>query len=139
MLLSRRVARTSSLRFVWFAFGHVHTATDNISPSKQYCGCAFENATQRGPFGDALAEVDGAVGALAREVDALDAAAATRDGEAARSTLVRSSSRLRACDGYATVSRRVIFRCSLIPVRAWTMVTWVRVVVTRETLLARLD
>lgn len=31
---------------------------------RQYASCAFHNATTRGPFGDALAEVDWIVGNL---------------------------------------------------------------------------
>ena len=44
--------------FAYIAFGHVHTATPNIGPLRQYAGCAFQGRTERGPFGDALAEVD---------------------------------------------------------------------------------
>ena len=57
--------------FVYFAFGHVHTATPNVNPAtnpyqgKQYAGCEFVGTTRRGLFGDALAEVDAAVGELA--------------------------------------------------------------------------
>ena len=53
---------SSSPFFVYFAFGHVHTATPNINPfsspyaGKQYAGCAFNGTSRRGLFGDALAE-----------------------------------------------------------------------------------
>ena len=56
--------------FVYFAFGHVHTATPNVNPhtnpynGKQYAGCDFLNTSRRGLFGDALQEVDGAVDQL---------------------------------------------------------------------------
>jgi len=56
--------------FVYFAFGHVHVATDNISPDRQYSGCAFAGQTPR-PFHDGLAEVDHAVGSLVSLVAAL--------------------------------------------------------------------
>ena len=55
----------SSPVFVWFAFGHVHTTgLDQM----QYSGCAYQGSTPRGRFGDALAEVDAAVGAIVAEV-----------------------------------------------------------------------
>ena len=71
-----RAAAAARPAFVWFAFGHVHTATPDI-PARQYAGCPFVNATARGPFGDALAEVDWAVGALMDAVAALGADANT--------------------------------------------------------------
>jgi arylsulfatase A len=43
--------------FLYMPFSHVHT-TDVNQPEQQYAGCAFKNATKRGSFGDALAEVD---------------------------------------------------------------------------------
>jgi len=42
--------------FLYVPFSHVHT-TDPRQPEEQYSGCAFKNATSRGKFGDALAEV----------------------------------------------------------------------------------
>ena len=51
-------AHSDSPFFAYIAFGHVHTATPNIGPLRQYAGCAFQGRTERGPFGDALAEVD---------------------------------------------------------------------------------
>ena len=56
--------------FVYFAFGHVHTATETIAPDRQYSGCAFVGRTPRA-FHDALAEVDHAIGTLLHEVEAL--------------------------------------------------------------------
>lgn len=56
--------------FVYFAFGHVHTATENISPDRQYSGCGFVRRTPR-PFHDALAEVDDAIGMLVGHVASL--------------------------------------------------------------------
>jgi arylsulfatase A-like enzyme len=56
--------------FVYFAFGHVHTATPNVDPAsnpyngKQYASCTFAGKSRRGLFGDALAEVDAAVETL---------------------------------------------------------------------------
>jgi len=47
--------------FLYMPFSHVHT-TSNSQPEKQYAGCAFENTTKRGKFGDALNEVDWIVG-----------------------------------------------------------------------------
>lgn len=44
-------------------FSHVHATAPN-QPGKQYSGCAHANATRRGGFGDALAEVDGTIAAL---------------------------------------------------------------------------
>ena len=55
---------------VYFAFGHVHTATPNVDPlsnpyaGKQYAACESYGTSRRGLFGDALAEVDQAVDAL---------------------------------------------------------------------------
>ena len=55
---------------VYMAFGHVHVATENISPDRQYSGCAFAGRTPRA-FHDGLAEVDAAVGDLVHEIGAL--------------------------------------------------------------------
>jgi len=49
--------------FLYVPFSHVHT-TDAAQPQKQYAGCAWRNSTSRGPFGDALAEVDHIVGSI---------------------------------------------------------------------------
>ena len=49
--------------FLYMPFSHVHTTADD-QPDKQYAGCASKNATSRGAFGDALAEVDGTVAAV---------------------------------------------------------------------------
>ena len=53
--------------FLYFPFSHVH-ATSGIQPQEQYAGCAFQNATERGLFGDALAEVDWMVGNVGTQV-----------------------------------------------------------------------
>lgn len=55
--------------FLYVPFSHVHT-THNSQPQRQYAGCDWQNATRRGPFGDALAELDHMVGAI---VDAIPA------------------------------------------------------------------
>ena len=47
--------------FLYMPFSHVHTTAGN-QPEKQFCGCDFKNASKRGAFGDALAEVDWIVG-----------------------------------------------------------------------------
>ena len=44
--------------FLYVPFSHVHTTLGG----GQYAGCAFQGSTARGPFGDALAEVDWMVG-----------------------------------------------------------------------------
>ena len=58
--------------FLYIPFSHVHTTAN--TPDLQYAGCGWQNATRRGPFGDALAELDGMVGAVvaALEEDILD-------------------------------------------------------------------
>lgn len=69
-------AHAASRWFTYFAFGHVHTATSDISPDRQYAGCAFAGTTAR-PFLDALAEVDHAAGSLLDEIYALGIASTT--------------------------------------------------------------
>jgi len=54
--------------FLYMPFSHVHT-TDGHQPEMQYAGCAFKNATTRGTFGDALAEVDAQVGNLLQALE----------------------------------------------------------------------
>eukprot|EP00939_MAST-03C_sp_MAST-3C-sp1_P003176 g3176.t1 len=49
--------------FLYVPFSHVHT-TDPAQPEMQYAGCSWRNTTSRGPFGDALAEVDAHVGRI---------------------------------------------------------------------------
>jgi arylsulfatase A-like enzyme len=46
---------------LYMPFSHVHTTAGN-QPSEQYAGCMFKGKSDRGPFGDALAEVDWIVG-----------------------------------------------------------------------------
>lgn len=56
--------------FMYIAFGHVHTATPNVNPPlRQYSGCAFQQSCPRGPFGDALAEVDWFAGQLVSHLE----------------------------------------------------------------------
>ena len=63
--------------FVYFAFGHVHTATPNVDPDsnpyggKQYARCSSYGISRRGLFGDALAEVDSAVDQLVVSISSL--------------------------------------------------------------------
>jgi len=47
--------------FLYMPFSHVHTTASNM-PEKQYAGCDFKNTSRRGPFGDALSEVDWIIG-----------------------------------------------------------------------------
>eukprot|EP01060_Flectonema_neradi_P024603 TRINITY_DN33525_c0_g1_i1.p1 TRINITY_DN33525_c0_g1~~TRINITY_DN33525_c0_g1_i1.p1 ORF type:complete len:558 (+),score=114.15 TRINITY_DN33525_c0_g1_i1:38-1675(+) len=42
---------------LYMPFSHVHTTASN-QPEMQYAGCNFKNVTERGMFGDALAESD---------------------------------------------------------------------------------
>lgn len=53
----------SSPFFLYLPFSHVHTTMPN-QPEEQFCSCEHKNATRRGAFGDALADVD----ALVRDV-----------------------------------------------------------------------
>lgn len=55
--------------FLYLPFSHVHTTANN-QPQKQYCDCEHKNATRRGAFGDALAEVDTLVGMVAERLKA---------------------------------------------------------------------
>lgn len=48
---------------LYMPFSHVHTTAAN-QPFKQYAGCQFQNSSQRGPFGDALAEADWITGQI---------------------------------------------------------------------------
>jgi len=45
--------------FLYVPFSHVHVTRN--TPDVQYAGCEFRNITKRGPFGDALAELDAMV------------------------------------------------------------------------------
>ncbi len=53
---------------LYMPFSHVHTTSGN-QPQKQYASCMFQNTSERGAFGDALAEVDWIVGNV---IDALE-------------------------------------------------------------------
>eukprot|EP00055_Hartaetosiga_balthica_P000690 m.137228 g.137228 ORF g.137228 m.137228 type:complete len:580 (+) comp11468_c0_seq1:204-1943(+) len=57
----RNHSASSSPFFLYMPFSHVHTTASN-QPALQYAGCTFQNTSSRGPFGDALAEVDWMVG-----------------------------------------------------------------------------
>ncbi len=60
--------------FAYVAHPHVHTATANIEelgPYKQYVGCKFKNATLRGGYGNALAEVDWMFGEMIHHIEDL--------------------------------------------------------------------
>ena len=53
--------------FLYFPFSHVHTTSgknekQEATPNMQYASCDFRNASKRGAFGDALAEIDWMVG-----------------------------------------------------------------------------
>jgi len=61
--------------FLYMPFSHVHVTADD-QPDKQFCGCDFKNKTDRGAFGNALAEVDWIVGEV---VAALKAAGAEKN------------------------------------------------------------
>jgi len=53
--------------FLYMPFSHVHTTAPN-QPERQYAGCAFQNKTRRGKFGDALAEADWIIGNLVKQI-----------------------------------------------------------------------
>ena len=59
--ISRHAKDETNPFFLYLPFSHVHT-TSATQPMKQYASCSFQNYTSRGPFGDALAEVDAIVG-----------------------------------------------------------------------------
>ena len=52
-----RNARSKTPFFLYWPFSHV-LATSSLQPQPQFAGCAFHNASRRGFFEDALAEVD---------------------------------------------------------------------------------
>ena len=54
--------------FLYMPFSHVHT-TAGDQPEMQYAGCMWKNATRRGMFGDALAEVDWIIGNVVAELE----------------------------------------------------------------------
>jgi len=54
--------------FLYIPFSHVHTANTGIVPYEQYASCNFINSTNRGRFGDALAEVDWMAGQVVDEL-----------------------------------------------------------------------
>ena len=56
--------------FLYVPFSHVH-CTHNTH-DMQYAGCDFKNTTERGPFGDALAETDWIAGTILKKLRELD-------------------------------------------------------------------
>ena len=56
--------------FLYVPFSHVHS-TRPSQPHYQYFGCAFENKTLRGRFGDALAEADWIAGNIVQKLNDL--------------------------------------------------------------------
>jgi len=54
--------------FLYFPFSHVHTTSVGTTTENQYVGCNFRNTTNRGIFGDALAETDWIVGKIVQKV-----------------------------------------------------------------------
>lgn len=57
--------------FLYMPFSHVHTTAPSM-PEMQYAGCAFKGSTERGSFGDALAESDWIVGNVMQKLKDLD-------------------------------------------------------------------
>jgi arylsulfatase A len=57
--------------FLYMPFSHVH-ATSHSQPGRQYAGCAHKGSTQRGMFGDALAEADWIVGNVVKKLEDLN-------------------------------------------------------------------
>ena len=62
--------------FLYVPFSHVHATTGRTShnetlPHEQYASCQYQNKTKRGPFGDALAEVDWMVGNIHETLERL--------------------------------------------------------------------
>ena len=58
--------------FLYVPFSHVHVTLPYNPHGNQYAGCAWQNTTARGPFGDALAEADGIVGAITMKLKDLN-------------------------------------------------------------------
>ena len=59
--------------FLYVPFSHVHcTSYKGHSFEKQYAGCDFRNSTERGIYGDALAETDWIVGNIVQTIRDLD-------------------------------------------------------------------
>jgi len=61
---------------LYMPFSHVHATSGRNShnetlPNQQYASCQFQNKTKRGPFGDALAEVDWMVGNVQETLERL--------------------------------------------------------------------
>ncbi|KAL3916177.1 MAG: hypothetical protein SGILL_005299 [Bacillariaceae sp.] len=56
--------------FLYVPFSHVHTTSN--TPELQYAGCDFQNKSIRGPFGDALSELDWMAGKIVQKIRDLD-------------------------------------------------------------------
>ena len=54
--------------FLYVPFSHVHCTASNNTNEKQYAGCAFRDSTQRGTYGDALAETDWIAGTIVQKI-----------------------------------------------------------------------
>lgn len=59
-------AKNDNPFFLYVPFSHVHTTSN--TPELQYAGCDFQNKSIRGPFGDALAELDWMAGEIVRKL-----------------------------------------------------------------------
>lgn len=58
--------------FLYVPFSHVHCTAWGSTKEKQYAGCDFQGATERGTFGDALAETDWIAGTIVQKLRDLD-------------------------------------------------------------------
>ena len=61
---------------LYFPFSHVHSTSGeneqwDSTPNKQYASCQFRNTNKRGPFGDALSEVDWMIGNVQKTLQRL--------------------------------------------------------------------
>jgi len=56
---------------LYIPFAHVHTTSHNLK-GLQYSGCMFRGKTERGVFGDAIAELDWIVGGVVEQLEALN-------------------------------------------------------------------
>jgi arylsulfatase A-like enzyme len=54
--------------FLYVPFSHVHTTRWGSTFEDMYAGCDFKNTTERGTFGDALAEADWIAGTIIKKV-----------------------------------------------------------------------
>lgn len=54
--------------FLYVPFSHVHVTAHNTTNEGQYAGCTFRDSTQRGTYGDALAETDWIAGTIVQKI-----------------------------------------------------------------------